>query len=110
MTNNDWQNYFFHVDFSKYGQLLSEFPLGILPNNLADKLVMALRAIDTDEGSQLWNNSTDTDWSLQGVEVIYNDINRTKLPAKYGYRYALGLNFPQRESGITGRCYLVWNP
>lgn len=104
MTTIDWQNYFFHADFTGHGEFLSQLPIEELSTENAKILAEILATVDTGSEKDKWGIR-----ALEGVEVIYNDINVTRLPAKYGYQYALGLNFPENDTSITGRCYLVWN-
>lgn len=99
----EWPNYFFHTDFSEHYTELEQIPLGILSTQHLQELSQILQATDTGVEKDNWNEDV-----LVGVEVIYNGANASRLPTRFTANMALGLVFPDRETGPTGRVYLVW--
>jgi hypothetical protein len=106
----DWPNYLIRQDFTELGIMLRDIPLG--PLNEADQRLVAQILSEsgptTDAGK--WNmDEHATEYSLNGAEVVYNELNHRDLPTFSTYKYALGLRFPERSTGPVGTLYFCWH-
>ena len=106
----DWLNYLTRVDFTEPGEILREIPLG--PLSEADQRLFAQILSDgaAQEDAGKWNmDEHGTEYSLNGAEVVYNELNHRNLPTFSTFKYALGLRFPERSVGPVGTIYLCWH-
>lgn len=106
---SDWPNYLFRRDFTEWQDVLKDIPLGVIDEHSIYPLVAALQAGDTGVGKELWNVEEMKEWSVRGVEVIYNGLNSRDFATRSKFKYCLGIVFPQEAIGPTGRVYLCWN-
>lgn len=106
----DWPNYLIRQDFTELGIMLHDIPLGPLceadQRLVAQILSESAPQVDKDK----WNmDEHGTEYSLNGAEVVFNDLNHRNLPTFSTYQYALGLSFPERSTGPVGTIYLCWH-
>lgn len=106
---SDWPNYLIRQDFTARGKDLAKIPVGLLDEGGQRMISAILSENGIAEDKDKWSISADsTDYSLNGVEVVYNGVNKYSLPTFSFFKYALGLKFPARSTGPTGYVYLCW--
>lgn len=106
----DWPNYLIRADFTDLGEMLHDIPLGLL--NDADQRLIAqvLSECAPQDDKDKWNmDEHGTEYSLNGAEVVFNDLNHPNLPTFSTFKYALGLSFPVRSTSPVGTIYLCWH-
>lgn len=106
---SDWPNYLFRRDFTEYQDVLKDIPVGLVDEHSIYSLLATLQAGDTGVGKDKWNISEFEEFSLKGVEVIYNGLNSRDFATRSKFKYCLGIVFPPEAIGPTGRMYLCWN-
>lgn len=94
-----WPNYLFHADFSADQAELAGIALGPINADSATLLAATLSTHDSGEGRALWTDQAAEEWSLAGVEVVYNGQNSSLFPTKYIHNTVLGIKFP--DSSVT---------
>lgn len=106
----DWLNYLVRADFTDLGEMLHDIPLG--PLNEEDQRLVAqiLSECAPQEDKDKWNmDEHGTEYSLNGAEVVFNELNNRDLPTFSYFTHALGLRFPERSAAPVGTLYLCWN-
>lgn len=106
---SDWPNYLIRTDFTARGAQLAQIPLGPLDDS-DQRFIAAVLADDTDPANKdKWNlDPASTEFSLNGVEVVFNGLNKQSLPTFSFFKYALGLKFPERSTAPVGSIYMCW--
>lgn len=76
-------NYFFHTDFSKYGEVIKNYPLGFMNKPDADSLVAIFDELDKGEFRKEWNaRDLKIPFNLRYAEITYNGKNSQSWPTK----------------------------
>jgi len=106
---SNWPNYLIRQDFTARGNQLSAVPLGLL-NESDQRLIAALLSEGADRADKdKWNmEEYGTEYSLNGVEVVFNGLNKNSLPTFSFFKYALGLKFPAASTAPVGTIYMCW--
>jgi len=106
----DWPNYLIRADFTELGELMHDVPVGVLNEPDQRLIAQILAECGPQDDKAKWNlNEQDVEYSLNGAEVVYNELNHPNLPTFSHYKYALGLRFPERSVAPVGTIYLCWN-
>lgn len=102
--------YLYGYDFTASVTDLINIAPGALPDATATVLANILKAKDISAGKTLWNDqSSSTQWSLQGATVVSNGLNNSSLPTNQTYKYVLALDLRNDVTIPTGRLYLHYN-
>jgi hypothetical protein len=107
---SNWPNYLIRQDFTLHGNELAAVPLGLLDES-NQRLIAAVLSEGADQADKdKWNmEEYGTEYSLNGVEVVFNDLNKVSLPTFSFFKYALGLKFPEVSTAPAGTIYMCWH-
>lgn len=107
---NDWPNYLIRQDFTEMGELLAEVPLGLLDESNQRFIASIFASYGPVADQEKWNlEESVNEFSLNGVEVLFNGLNGRDLPTFSTFKYALCLSFPERSTAPIGCLYLCWH-
>lgn len=102
--------YMYSLDFTDEKDVVETYPEEYVVDEYDEDLLNAIRAIDINEGKDLWNlDPESTEWSLHGAEVFYNGINDESLPTNKSYKYVLGIRLREDITVPPGVMYLHYN-
>jgi len=103
--------YTYGYDFTAYFDTLIAIEEGALPNETADVLVTALKALDVSAGATLWNNTPgQTAWCLNGATVVYSGLNDPEtMPTNPLYKYVVALTLASGVTTPAGTLYFHFN-
>ncbi|MNE64078.1 hypothetical protein D3C80_1594650 [compost metagenome] len=92
------------------GELLAEVQVGECDIRNMQLLSSVLANYGPEADRAKWNTQADLrEYSLFGVEVLYNGLNSQSLPTFSTFKYALCVSFPAISEAPCGRVYLCWN-
>lgn len=103
--------YLYGYDFTTYFNTVAPIAPGVLTDQQADALVVALKATDiSPAGKLLWTNADGvTAWNLKGATVLSNGLNSSSLPTNPAYKYVMALKLADGVLTPAGTMYLHYN-
>lgn len=109
-TNGSALVYMYNLDFTPVKDVLETYPEEYIVDEFSDDLLNAIKQVDTGDGKELWNlDSTSTEWSLHGAEIVYNGTNDSSLPTNSRYKYVIGIQLRADITVPPGVMYLHYN-
>ena len=106
----DWRNYLLRCNFTQFADQLSAVPLGVLQEGDQRLIAAALDEIGPLDDKGKWSFSQMAEeWSLYGVEIIYNGLNSRDFPTISIYKHCLAMRFPEWATAPVGVLYMCWN-
>lgn len=106
----DWRNYLLRCNFTEFGDQLAKIPLGQPDEGSLRLIAAALDAIGPRDERGKWSfDQMAAEWSLFGVEVVYNGKNSRNFATISIFKYCLLLRFPNWVTSPVGDLYMCWN-
>lgn len=109
--SKQWANLLFRTDFTDVKAALKPLPVGPLSTENRQLVAGLLNDHDMNEESfGRWDAEPHgTQYSLEGVEVVYNGANKRSFSTNSTFKNVLILKFPATSEAPQDRIYLQYN-